>query len=829
MNTSYSLTYSQKSILIVEDRDENAEALVRWLTDAGYQATHVPDAETAITRLSEQHFHLVLVDLDLRHSLEEPRNEDGMKVLEALDEHYPSNAIRKILVTGYATVDVLNKASFTYHIDDYVAREAGYRTPLLEKIDTVITEKSGMNFDLQLKLRSADRLNNAIEHIHREDNVLNDVNLDNLRGQVYDLMRHLFSNFDSIHISRVMTGLTGAAVLRIRPQRGPNVGKEYAVKIGRIDKIRTEIDHYNAHVDSLLPANAVGVFDTRCTRHLGAICYEFGQNEDGSDLKEFDVLYNTADAEIICNSLERLFKRNLYKWYHTRTPQPNNIMELYYDALNLSRERMIQAIQDVVLHYEPQHKTVYIDLIGGHVQNPLYWLDQNSNGELEAYINYCITHGDLTGRNIMVDLKRVYYHDADSGQRESYNKFWLIDFYRTHKSHALRDFVILETDIKYRLMPESSIEMFQLLEEILLGRKKSAHAEDLPPEMRKACHVLQTLYRIAQEIQGPNQQENRHEYLLSQLMATLNVVRLRHIDPKRKKMALISAAMLCDEIDKIKHGVRLPENITRVPEIDETDGAYIVLRDALHNGRLSLFIGQGLANNVETPHIEGLIELLKPEIQVDKIPSKIKETVFLAIYTNRVGRHRLIERMVTHFEELDDEDLPAYFRAAAQMEKLKGIYTTNQHTYLERAFQAVDKPYHCIIEQAQRGDVHQAGMPIYKLYGSLAADWRMRGPDVMPLTETDFNSEPAKARIDSFHDHLIQSLHDGILLMLHPTADDLALISRWSGEGHIEQPVFVAQNGQEPVLNDYYSRNSVLRFMETGPLKTLNNLIRSQH
>ncbi|NOK57759.1 MAG: hypothetical protein GFH27_549287n63 [Chloroflexi bacterium AL-W] len=54
----------------------------------------------------------------------------------------------------------------------------------------------------------------------------------------------------------------------------------------------------------------------------------------------------------------------------------------------------------------------------------------------EALSRQCLCHGDLHGRNILVD---------------DHNRFWLIDFARVERSHALCDFVELETDIKFNL------------------------------------------------------------------------------------------------------------------------------------------------------------------------------------------------------------------------------------------------------------------------------------------------------------------------------------------------------------------------------------------
>ena len=48
---------------------------------------------------------------------------------------------------------------------------------------------------------------------------------------------------------------------------------------------------------------------------------------------------------------------------------------------------------------------------------------------------------------------------------------------------------------------------------------------------------------------GFSRSDGHKEYMISLLMATLNVARLRHIEEDRKLHALFSAALICDELD----------------------------------------------------------------------------------------------------------------------------------------------------------------------------------------------------------------------------------------------------------------------------------------
>ena len=120
----------------------------------------------------------------------------------------------------------------------------------------------------------------------------------------------------------------------------------------------------------------------------------------------------------------------------------------------------------------------------------------------------CVTHGDTTGRNIMVDQT---------------GRCWMIGFLRNYESHSLRDFVILETDLKYRQVSQ------------------------LPHGEYSVVMLVRNFARqVAFGVANPSQID--YEYSVSLLMATLNVVRLRDIPPARKMQALKAAIMICETL-----------------------------------------------------------------------------------------------------------------------------------------------------------------------------------------------------------------------------------------------------------------------------------------
>jgi DNA-binding NtrC family response regulator len=86
---------SQKHLLIVEDEAPLREAIAEQLADRGYRVEQAESGETAIAKLADFAFDIIITDLRLPGI-------DGSAVVEAAVERYPH--IIAIVVTGYGTV-----------------------------------------------------------------------------------------------------------------------------------------------------------------------------------------------------------------------------------------------------------------------------------------------------------------------------------------------------------------------------------------------------------------------------------------------------------------------------------------------------------------------------------------------------------------------------------------------------------------------------------------------------------------------------------------------------------------------------------------------------
>jgi hypothetical protein len=150
------------------------------------------------------------------------------------------------------------------------------------------------------------------------------------------------------------------------------------------------------------------------------------------------------------------------------------------------------------------------------------------------------THGDLNGNNVLIDA----------------NDFtWLIDFFRTSKGHILRDFIELETTVKFELMNVSDIKAIHEMETALL--KPSNFDENLEfsnnfhnDELAKAFSVIKSLRSLAHDQIRPS--KDMREYYIGLFYQTLNLLRyywiMRKRPKARRRYILLSASMLCKRL-----------------------------------------------------------------------------------------------------------------------------------------------------------------------------------------------------------------------------------------------------------------------------------------
>ncbi|NWF69062.1 MAG: response regulator [Chloroflexi bacterium] len=532
-------------VLYIEDDPFYSDLVSKRLRRAGFVVQVVETEQAALTALQTEHFHVALVDLHLTHNMAQKHGEALLSFIHSSPLH--KNLVTMVL-TAYPDEDNLLKAFQQYKVHRYFRKkDPDYVQQIIDAIPAALAEIGLSNFGLQYEANSHHRLDEIATTLRDAESM--SVPAEHLAYQVQDLFNKLFPHEDRLFIARLPEGLTKSQIVRAQPTKDNIVGQNYVVKLARRDKIETESARYEKSVRGRLTGGAVTALSAAYTRDLGAICYSFAENDSGSPLVEFDIFYRDArSTRVIVHSLRHLLLRTCSVWYDNNAPRANAYLpDLYYDAFNLRRDYLIERIGEALPGFDPDAPTIRLDIAPDVlVTNPIKWLERNHDLCVMP-VRRAITHGDLNGRNIMVDMENLMIRERQGARTLEFHKCWLIDFFRTYESHILRDIVILETDIKYRLLPRPPLPEFAALEKALREPEWSVQAQ--PPEVRRAAQVVRALRQMAFQLQG--QRSRRQEYLLSLLMGTLNVVRLRHMERERKQHALLSAAMLCAELDEL--------------------------------------------------------------------------------------------------------------------------------------------------------------------------------------------------------------------------------------------------------------------------------------
>jgi len=148
----------KKNILVIDDDKIILDSLCEFLSLEGFQASGAETRKSALARLEEESYCLVLTDVNLPDG-------DGLELLSFIKRNYPQTVV--IVITGYGTIDSAVKAikSGAY---DYLTK------PIIDDelrlaVERAITQQSliSENENLRSQLQRKHRLENIISHNYK--------------------------------------------------------------------------------------------------------------------------------------------------------------------------------------------------------------------------------------------------------------------------------------------------------------------------------------------------------------------------------------------------------------------------------------------------------------------------------------------------------------------------------------------------------------------------------------------------------------------------------------------------------------------------------------
>lgn len=247
------------------------------------------------------------------------------------------------------------------------------------------------------------------------------------------ILHYLFRESKSADFICLDGGFSGNVVLKAESRdaygqkQTPTV-----VKIGERDPISRERAAFE-RVQEVLGNSAPAIVEFAEFGTRGGIKYRYAAMTDGK-VKTFQKYFaETEDTELLKKFLAIVFTRQLGKFYEAATQENLNLLD-YYDF----KPKYAESVQRKCAELAEKQADGSLRLAAGlEVEDvsEFYARDLLTLRETVAVPRYVSwLHGDLNGANIMID--------------EAQN-VWLIDFFHTHRGHALKDLIKLENDILF--------------------------------------------------------------------------------------------------------------------------------------------------------------------------------------------------------------------------------------------------------------------------------------------------------------------------------------------------------------------------------------------
>ncbi len=550
---------SSRHVLIVDDDPDVRHGVGFMLGLAGYTAHPARSRAEALDCLKSEILHAAILDIRLEGG--DATDDSGLRLAAELPATLP-----RIIYTGYADPAYLRRAleerggiRAAHKFVEKGASDAPEQ--LLSGLADLFTAHVTVNFDLVIEeaalLREfGGRL--ALPDPHGPDA--------EIARDIEEILRRLFYTradsaepaVHSVALTPLLpyhlpsaTSRSSAIVLRVQPRfKDGDLGRMQVVKLGDIPETQAEADHHRAFVERLATNHYAQLEDKACARWVGGLRYSFIGANDLEQVMLFSAYYAAHSAADASDCLARFFQTTYRHILHNKERVTDrDLRRDYVEALHLTPEKVRRALLD----YLPEaalaetHLTLP-ELENQTLLNPYAW----AVGE-EGAFRPCVQaatyvawgHGDFHSHNLLVD-------GSEHG--------WLIDCARAGRGHVLRDFVELETDIKFSLLPVTDLSRLWLFESALLtpahlGQPAPAlHADDA--ELHKAYTVICDLRAAARDLIDIDL--DMREYYTALFYQTLNVVRLKPDarwgaalpgKANDRRHALFAAALLAERLN----------------------------------------------------------------------------------------------------------------------------------------------------------------------------------------------------------------------------------------------------------------------------------------
>ncbi len=490
-------------ILLADNDLDFLTTCAEFLESAGYRVRKAANPTEARQILETARVHLAILDLRLTDD-DDQKDRSGLRLARKTARSVP-----KLILTRFPThQDVrealkLDNEALPPAVDFVDKRDE--LDVLLIAIEQALTKHVPINWDLNIRWgRQADLLPPYLASLISPD--LPREWLADRVGELEDLLRKLFYEYDQVTLGRVLTRREGWILLTAfsYPAQGP--ADQFVVACGQREKVQLEAEHYQAFVPNKAGDRAASLTKSAETVHFGAATYRLGgcAVEGVTTFTEF---YRQQSADVVPEAVDDLFKVTLQPWYEKEQEEQQQPMEalcrewLGPDEGDLTQAELEKRVAGICratlaagvmglacspheLTFRPSEGTEF------SYPNPAPYLYEERIAISPPTL--CgITHGRLDGASVLVDR---------TGQT------WVVDFERAGLGPLVRDFVSLETSVKFDILREADVAGRYDLERRLLAVDHLGEEVDVgnaSPEVEKALRVIGQIRSQAADVVGP--------------------------------------------------------------------------------------------------------------------------------------------------------------------------------------------------------------------------------------------------------------------------------------------------------------------------------------
>jgi nicotinamidase-related amidase len=357
------------------------------------------------------------------------------------------------------------------------------------------------------------------------------------------LIRHLFRDCKSVHMKKMSGGFSGNRVLAAKSVDA--LGQEQAphvVKIGPRDMIGMERSAFE-RIEQVLGNNAPAITDFADHKNRGAIKYRYASMGGGFGSSLQKMYMDGAELDDIQKILTAVFKSQLGRLYAAGTVEKCSLLDYY--MFNRGRAFSLRKnIEDLTPPGLLVEKRKEVETMAGNLLRFYEDILPRVRGSVYDEVYYSYVHGDLNGANVVVDAR---------------GNVWVIDFFHTHRGHAIKDLIKLENDLLYIFTPVNNAEEFS---EAMLITNAILDVKDLnkplphwvpvgvkSPKLRQAYQAARLIRSFMPDI--VKEKSDPLQMFIGMLRYASHTLSFEESSVLQKKWALYTASKLASRITEI--------------------------------------------------------------------------------------------------------------------------------------------------------------------------------------------------------------------------------------------------------------------------------------